>query len=163
MHWVAVNTKPHREKQAEMFIRQCGVECFLPLIKESKIIRRVRKTVVSPLFPGYLFARLDPMRHCRVVKYARGVRNVVEFGSSVAIIDDYILDSIRSRLVNDILTVPKDSFRIGQVLRIGYGPLEGLEAVFERKLSGPQRVVLLLQAIKFQARLIVPLKLVSNE
>ena len=67
MHWYAVSTKPHQEKQAELHINQCGIECFLPLLKESKIIRRTRKTVIESLFPGYLFAQFELERHYRAV------------------------------------------------------------------------------------------------
>lgn len=163
MHWYAVSTKPHHEKQAELHIKQCGIECFLPLLKESKTIRRVRKTVIGPLFPGYLFARFDVMKDYRAVNYARGVRKVVKYGASPAIVDDRIVESVRSRLESGPTILQADMFHVGQVVRIERGPLEGLEAVFERKLNGPQRVVLLLQAIGYQARLVVPLQLVGNE
>ena len=163
MHWFAICTKPHQEKQAELNIRQLGLESFLPLAKETRIIRRVRKTVISPFFPGYLFVRFDPMEHYRAVKYAKGVRNIVEFGLSPAIVDDSLIESIRSRVHNGLLSLPNDSLRMGQVVRIERGPLEGLKAVFERQLNGSQRVMLLLQAITYQARLVVPLKLLSNE
>lgn len=72
MPWYAVSTKPHQEKQAEAHIKQWGIECLLPLLKVSKVIRRTRKTVIQPLFPGYLFARFDLARHYRAVSYATG-------------------------------------------------------------------------------------------
>ena len=94
MHWYAGITKPHQEKQAELHINQCGIECFLPLLKESKIIRRTRKTVIEPLSPGYLFARFEVERHCRAVSYATGVRKVVKFGSGPVGLDATMIDAI---------------------------------------------------------------------
>ena len=163
LRWVAVRTKPHQERFAESYIGQLGVECFLPRLQERKIIRRVHKTCVDPLFPGYLFARIDPLEHYRMVKYAKGVRTVVEFGSSPAFVDDQIIDSIRSRMVNGRISLPNEPTQFGQVVRIVRGPLEGVEAIFERNVSGSQRVVLLLRAIAYQARLVVPRELVSNQ
>ena len=91
MHWYAINTKPHREKQAELHLSQLSVETFLPLLRRSKVIRRMRKTVIGPLFPGYLFARFDVQDHYRAVSYARGVRKIVEFGSTPARVDEELI------------------------------------------------------------------------
>jgi transcriptional antiterminator RfaH len=120
------------------------------------------KTRIRPLFPGYLFARFDPIEQYRGVKYAKGVRDIVEFDDSLAIVDEYVIDSIRSRLVDGILRIRKESIRVGQIVRIQHGVLAGLEAVLERELTSAQRVVLLLQAIAYQARIVVPTTLVSN-
>jgi transcriptional antiterminator RfaH len=97
-----------------------------------------------------------------MIKYAKGVRTIVEFGSSPAFVDDQLIDSIRSRMVGGLVRAPSGPIRSGQVVRIVQGPLEGMEAIFERNVSGPQRVVLLLRAITYQARLVVPRELVSN-
>jgi transcriptional antiterminator RfaH len=162
LRWVAVSTKPHQEKQAESYIGQLGIECFLPQLEERKIVRRVRKTCISPLFPGYLFARIDPLEQYRMVKYAKGVRTIVEFGSSPAFVDDQLIDSIRSRMVGGLIRLPQELPRSGEVVRILSGPLEGMEAVFHGNVSGSQRVMLLLRAIAYQARLVVPREMVSN-
>jgi transcriptional antiterminator RfaH len=95
MHWYAVSTKPHQEKQAELHIRQCGIECFLALLKVSKVIRRTRKTFIEPLSPGYLFAQFEVERHDRAVSYAAGVRKVVEFGSESVELDATMIDAIK--------------------------------------------------------------------
>ena len=100
MPWYAVSTKPHQEKQAALHIKQWGIECLLPLLKVSKVIRRTRKTVIQPLFPGYLFARFDLDRHYRAVSYATGVRKVVEFGSGPVELDTAMIDAIKERLVD---------------------------------------------------------------
>ena len=74
------------------------IEFFSPLLKESKIIRRIRKTVIEPLSPGYLFAQFELERHCRAVSYAAGVRKVVEFGSGPVELDATVIDAIKERL-----------------------------------------------------------------
>src|SRR6185437_10074070 len=98
MQWYVIRTKPHQEKMAEFHLRQLTVETFLPLLKSRKRIRRQEKTVVEPLFPRYFFARLDLMRHYRAVNYARGVVNIVEFGSSPAEVSESLIEGIKSRM-----------------------------------------------------------------
>jgi transcriptional antiterminator RfaH len=162
MHWYAISTKPRQEKQAEFHIKRQGIECFLPMLKESRIIRRASNTVIGPLFPGYLFARFDVAEHYRAVTYARGVRKIVEFGSSAAIVDDKIIESIRLRLENGLVVLHNEQFRMGQVVRIQDGPLRGLEAMFEKEMTGSQRAILLLKALSYQARVEVNLGHIVN-
>ena len=153
MPWYAVSTKPQQEKQAELHIKQRGIECFLPLLKKRKVIRRTRKTVSEPLFPGYLFARFDPDKHCRSVSYARGVRKIVEFGSGPFELDATVIDAIKERLNNGYVTLMPVHPVHGQVVHINGGPLAGLEAVFVRAMTDRNRVLLLLNTLGLHAKL----------
>lgn len=161
MPWYAVSTKPHQEKQAESHVCQLGIECFLPLLKTSKIIRRARKTVIEPLFPGYLFARFDISKHYRAVNYATGVRKIVEFGSGPVELDTVIIDAIKERLDDGYVTPQSGRFKMGQIVQINGGPLAGLEAVFTREMTDRNRVLLLLNTLGLQAKLSIDIDQVS--
>jgi transcriptional antiterminator RfaH len=162
MRWYVVSTKPHQEKQAELHIKQRGIECFLPLLKESKIIRRTRKTVIEPLFPGYLFAQFELERQYRAVSYATGVRKIVEFGSGPVELDATMIDAIKERLNNGYVTLHSERFKMGQIVHIKGGPLAGLEAVFMREMSDRNRVLLLLNTLGFHAKLTLNFDQVST-
>jgi transcriptional antiterminator RfaH len=161
MSWYAVSTKPHREIQAELHIKQCGIECFLPLLKGSKIIRRTRKTVIEPLFPGYLFARFDLDKHCRAVSYATGVRKIVEFGSGPVELDATMIDAIKKRVSDGYITLMPVRPVYGQIVHIKGGPLAGLEAVFMREMTDRNRVLLLLNTLGFHAKVTLNIDQVS--
>jgi len=161
MPWYVVSTKPHQEKQAELHIKQCGIECFLPLLKESKTIRRMPKTVFSPLFPGYLFARFDLDKHCRAVSYATGVRKIVEFGSGPVALDATMIDAIKERLHDGYVTPRSECFKLGQIVHIKGGPLAGLEAVFMREMTDRNRVLVLLNTLGLHAKLTLNMDQVS--
>jgi len=158
MNWYALKTKPRQEDLAQLSLQQLGVESFCPLLKQTKLIRRRRQTVIGPLFPGYLFAKFVPDIHYRAVNYAQGVRSVVTFGSDPAIVNDEIIESIKLRHQDGYVTLQRSLFAPGQIVRIQTGPLQGLEAIFEQELSDKQRVVLLLQALTYQARVVVDLE-----
>src|SRR5690242_9553200 len=155
MQWYVIRTKPQQERMAEFHLRQLTVETFLPLLKSRKRIRRQEKTVVEPLFPRYLFARLDLMSHYRAVNFARGVVNIVEFGSSPAEVSDSLIERIKSRMDDGYVTPNADRFRKGQVVRITDGPLAGLEAIFVKELKEQHRVLLLLRALGLNAKLLM--------
>lgn len=162
MDWYAVNTKPREELLAQMNLQRLGVDAFLPRLKQQKVIRRRWQTVIGPLFPGYIFARFNIDTHFRAVNYARGVRRVVTFGSVPAAVDEAIIEAIQSQLHEGYVILRPTSLKPGQVVRIHDGPFQGLQAVFERELSDQQRVVLLLQTLSYQARVVVDLKHVVN-
>lgn len=162
MHWYAVSVKSHQERLVELNLQRLGVETFCPLLKQWKVIRRKQQMSTSPLFPGYLFARFRMEDQYRAVIYARGVRNIVAFGHTPAVIDEELIGAIKSRLHNGCVIAPASTFRRGQVVRIQEGPLHGLEAIFEREMSGCQRVVLLLRALSYQVRVVLGLEHVVN-
>lgn len=155
MHWHAVHTKPHQESLASLSLERFGVETFSPRLKQMKKVRRRRQEVIRPLFPGYLFARFDGQARYRAVNYAAGVQRVVSWGTELAIVEDGLIASIRARLQEGYVIVPPVSFIPGQTVRILEGPLQGLEAVFERELSDEQRVIVLMQALSYKARVVI--------
>lgn len=158
MEWYAVNTRPHQENLAERNLMRFGVETFAPRIRSEKVIRRMRRTVVTPLFPGYFFAKLSLDTHYRAVSYAHGVRRLVAFGQAPAIVDEEIIDSMKSRVSNGYVQMRSSVLKSGQAVRIQAGPLQGLEAIFEQEMNDHQRSLLLLQALSYQARVVVSLE-----
>ena len=160
--WYAVNTKMRCEAIACASLERHGVEVFFPLLRERKVLRRKCGPTTSPLFPRYLFAKFDVSSQLRAVSYARGVKSIVTFGSSPSMVDESIIHAIQSQLTDGVIELSEDRFSPGQIVRIQDGPLCGLEAVFEKKLNGTSRAVLLLKAISFQARVILESRNVAN-
>lgn len=160
--WYAVNTKMHCESFACASLARLGVEVFLPMLKEQKAVRGRRHSMTSPLFPGYLFAKFEVRSQLRAVTYAQGVKNIVTFGGGPSMVDESIIQAIRSQATNGVIELSGNRFSPGQVVRIQDGPLCGLEAVFEKKLDGTSRAVLLLKTISFQARVILESQHVAN-
>jgi transcriptional antiterminator RfaH len=158
MHWYVIRTKPHQEKRAEFHLRQLSVETFLPLLRHRKTIRRQEETVIEPLFPRYLFGRFDIHSQYRAVSFARGVMNVVEFGSTPAEVSESLIEAIKERLENGYITPTTNQFHQGQIVYINGGPLAGLEAVFLLDMKQQHRVLLLLRTLGLHARLTVDIE-----
>lgn len=162
MYWYAIKSKPRQERMAALTLRQAGITTFHPEMKESKVVRGKRQNCLSPLFPGYLFARFNVERDHRMVMYARGVQRIVAFGGVPAVVDEDLIRAIQDRLEGGYVTIQESIFRPGQIVRIEHGPLRGIEAIFQRQIPGYQRAVLLLRAISYQAKLVVDLEQIVN-
>lgn len=124
-----------------------GIEVFNPKLMERKYYRRRLTDVVSPLFPCYLFVRIDLTRHFRLVKYTRGVRRFVGTENVPTVVPEETVRCIRDRAVDGLITVTAPSFEPGDKVHIKSGPFEGLDAVFEKKLKANDRVSILLTAV----------------
>lgn len=161
MHWYVIRTKPSHERKAAFHLRQFSIETFLPMLKHSRRVRRLDKTVVEPLFPQYLFARFDINDQYRAVSFARGVLNIVEFGLKPAEVSESLIEAFRQRLRDGCVVPETKSFQEGQIVQIKGGPLAGIEAVFVRELTQQHRVCLLLQTLGLSAKLTMDLDQVS--
>ncbi|MCP9447106.1 MAG: hypothetical protein NNA22_05995 [Nitrospira sp.] len=159
--WYVVRTKPHQEAVAESSLLRGGIEAVCPRIQERRTIRRKVQQVIGPLFPGYLFAKSSPSG-LRLIQYARGVRHLVSFGSGPVIVRPEVMEEIFRRLDGGIVVPQPMVFSRGDVVRITEGPLQGLEALFERELPGRQRAMLLLKMLTSQVRVVLDLHSIVN-
>jgi transcriptional antiterminator RfaH len=146
--WYALYTKPCREVFAAANVRDLGLEVFLPRIQRAFRGRRRRATRMRPLFPGYIFARMQPANDLHAVRNTPGVVHIVSSCNQPAPVPDEIIAGLSQRLNDDgCLLVTQDALRAGDEVTIGDGPLRGLIARFERECDDGVRVMLLLNAI----------------
>ena len=154
--WYAVKSKSRQERSSASVLEKAGILTYYPEVKESFCVRGKPCVRLSGLFPGYFFAKFDYASQFRTVSYCRGVQRIVAFGSVPAEVEPYFLDEIRDRLKQQsVIQIP--SFKHGEVVRISHGPLAGVKAVFDSSLSKKERVIVLLQTLFYQTRVVVQL------
>lgn len=153
MNWYAIYTKQKKEDFVAGSLAAAGIEVYYPKFRGKKFLQGCWRELLTPLFPCYLFARLQPERHSWMIKYTRGVRKLVGCPEPWPVPDD-IIDLIKSREENGAIVIKQD-FKAGDAVFISEGPLKGLQGIFEKELKGSDRAVLLLTAIEYQAKLVV--------
>jgi transcriptional antiterminator RfaH len=157
INWYLIHAKNRQEDTAERNLQHLGVETFCPRFKQIKANRsKAQAEGKIPLFPGYLFVRVDMSTEFRKVTYAHGVLRVVKFGSAPALVAEEIIHSIRAREDDGLVVLsPSSSLKPGQNVLIDKGPFQGFEAIFEQELNGINRVALLLKTVAYQGRIVV--------
>jgi len=145
--WYAIHAKPRQESLALASLQREKIETFFPLLRRKRTIRRVRKWVTGPLFPGYFFAQFDAGLSGRLVRYADGVITVVSFGGKPAVVDPAIITALKDYAPGNVITVQPTGLRPGDVVEIQTGPLRGMQGIFEREMSDRDRVVILLEVL----------------
>ncbi len=127
--WFAVQVKPRCEKICALSLRQKGYEEFLPLYKRMRQWSDRSKQIELPLFPGYIFCRMDPAIGARIVT-TPGVIRIVGFGKNPVSIPDDEIATIKTVDSSGLSRHPWPSLHSGQRVRINEGPLCGIEGTF---------------------------------
>ena len=142
--WYLIHTKVRQECCAQENLERQGYTCFLPQIRAEKLRRRALVVVQEPLFPRYLFIRLDAGLEAKgwgPIRSTFGVTRLVTFGNQPARLSDMLVGSIRAQL-EDVIA-PKEFFEPGQALVVADGPFIGLDAIYQiRDGEGPVMVLL---------------------
>lgn len=147
-HWYLVRTKTGKERWVRDQLANVVPEVFLPMLK-SKAPRWGRLAMsIAPLFPCYVFARFDLQQQYFDVKYMSGVRALVSAGNDPLAVPAAIVAEIRRRGVDDVIEIPDKPFGSGERVVVVEGPFRGFEAIFQRYLSGAERVAILLSAVE---------------
>jgi len=146
-NWYLIYTKPRQEDRVALKLSDCGFDVLNPKIRERKYIRRKAQVVTSPLFPCYVFVRLDIPRDYRMVKFTRGVRSLVGPEGVPAVVPGEIISAIRARTKDGPVAIGPAALESGDAVYIKGGPFEGLDAVFVQELKGGDRVTILLRAM----------------
>src|SRR6267143_3296948 len=138
--WFALQVRARYEQGVADNLDGKGYELFLPLYKCRKRWSDRVKEVEAPLFPGYLFCRLNPQDRLPVLK-TPGVIQVVGSNHTPIPVDEDEIQAIQSMVASGIPNQPWPFLATGYRVRIESGPLSGLEGILI-EFKGNHRLVL---------------------
>ena len=145
-HWYALHTYPRHEKRVYQDLGSRAIECFLPLYETVHRWKNGCKVRVElPLFPGYLFVRIDPRQRFKALSLPGAVSMVGSVSGPWPLPDAEIV-SLRARLQSRKFE-PHPYLAVGQKVRIKSGPLADLTGFLVRQ-SGGLRVVISVDMIR---------------
>ncbi|MGB7538423.1 MAG: transcription termination/antitermination NusG family protein [Anaerolineales bacterium] len=161
MRWYALHSKPNHENLLWEQLTLREIEAFLPCVNAKTVNPRARKT--RPIFPGYVFVHFDFSLHGESgLQWIPGASGLVKFGNDFGYIPDNLIHGIRRRVEEMQAGVgePLPTARPGDKVIIQDGPFKGYEAVFDGRLSGSERVRVLLRLFQREA---IPLHLSARQ
>lgn len=141
--WIVVQAEHRQERTARHSLKEQGLVTYLPeysatIRASSRVTLRARgqrvRTVVRPLFPGYLFARVIiadrstwlPIFRCK------GVKGVLVVGEEPGRVPDAVIDEIQGLDNCGVsATASELAFVEGMQVRIEEGPFASFPAVVE--------------------------------
>ena len=146
--WYLIRTKSNKEQMVQVRLSRLVKEVFAPMLKQPLPRLNRTKSSLGPLFPQYVFARLDLPTHYFDVRYMPGVTGFVCAGREPLAVPETIIHSVRSRCPNGVLELNPRPFLRGEQVHVVGGPFCDFEAIFEGYLSGAKRVAILIETIE---------------
>jgi transcription antitermination factor NusG len=126
--WFAVRVRSRCEKIAAAMIRNKGLEEFLPLYSRRSWRSGRQRMAQLPLFPGYVFCRVDPRDRLPVLTIP-GVLYFVGVGRVPVVIDSAEIGAIQSAVRSGLCVEPWPFLEVGRRVRLESGPLANVEGM----------------------------------
>jgi transcription antitermination factor NusG len=144
--WFALRVKSRSEKIVATMAQHKGFQHFLPIYQSRRRWSDRFKSVEFPLFPGYVFCRLDPQHRLPLLTIP-GALNFVGIGKVPVPIEDAEIEAIQTAVRSGLSAEPWPFLEIGQRVRLEDGPLAGVEGIFIGD-SKQQRIVVSITLLK---------------
>ncbi len=142
--WYVVQTQPNGESRALLHLQRQNYSAFCPRIR--RVVRHARRSrvVEAPLFPNYLFVRMDiAVDRWRSINGTRGVVRVLTRDDVPGPVPAGVVEAIKERFDGDDATAWPVPPRPGQSVRIGDGAAYDMIGTLDRlDTSGRVRVLL---------------------
>lgn len=146
--WFCVRCKPRQEAVAAGQLKSMeGVEVVFPRVKRIKRTEHGKKTVIEPLFPGYLFASFAPDELSGPVNHTRGVLHLVRRDSKPVAVDHGVITELRALGPEAVLSLEQAALMVGDKVRIVRGVFAGAEGEVLRLHPPAKRIAVLLQLL----------------
>jgi transcription antitermination factor NusG len=122
--WFVCHTKPRCEKKFSALLTVESFAHYLPLIQSVRRYGTQKKTFTKPLFPSYVFARLEPTRKDRIYQQDLLVRALMVENEPVFLRQ---LEAVKVICASGLEAAIHPLIRKGTHVRVQGGPLHGLE------------------------------------
>jgi len=143
LYWKVLFVKPRTEKKITEYCAIYSIPYYLPLREQSYRVQRRMVTSDIPVFPGYVFVKLDPMRRLEMLK-TNLVSKILEPENTRKMLKDLVMVR-RALQINPTLqtTAPLAE---GRMVRIVSGAFMGIEGRVTR-LTKQTKVILNIELI----------------
>jgi transcription antitermination factor NusG len=147
--WYALRTLSNAHFIVRSRLEESGLETFLPTYtEESRWSDRVKK-LARPLFPGYIFARVDPHR-LREILATPGVVDVLPSRMRPEQIREGEIANVRRATESRLAALPCP-YVAGDAVVVDRGPLAGVSGLVTRSISpgktGTTRIIVGIQIL----------------
>ncbi len=132
--WYVLYTMPQHEKKVAAYLEQKGITYYLPLVSRKRKWSDRIKLVEFPLFPGYIFVRMDWNRdHLNALQHP-GALAFVRQRDRPAVMTEAEIANLRLLVASalDAEAASDENFPPGQEIEVRFGPLKGVRGVVQR-------------------------------
>lgn len=153
--WYVASTKPRSEEIAHCHLLGRGIEVYYPKLFLPIANRSGRQLI--PLFPNYLFVRIDvSSSEYSQVEWCQGVKRLVRFGGMPPPVEDTVIEFLRGQADDRGVIVARTNLKPGGEVRIAKGPFKGLAGIMQEPPDARSRVKVLMAILSREVQVEVP-------
>jgi transcription antitermination factor NusG len=148
--WNVAYASPHGEPQVCKYLAIHGIETYAPEFPPGPRTKSgsVRDRKHRWVFPGYVFFRIPTgFAEWDIIRWAPGVRRMLQEDGEPASLSDEIVGRLRQRLAERSLVPTMSRLRQGDRLVIESGPLRMVDAIFDKELDTGARLRILIDLL----------------
>lgn len=123
--WYVLHVKPRAEKVVFRYLEEYGFWRYLPLYAKVRRVQRRKVRTMLPLFPGYVFAKLDPGERTRMLQTNHIVRTIPADRPRELI--HQLRQVARAARNTEELKKLSVLYKTGDRVRVVLGPMRGTE------------------------------------
>jgi transcriptional antiterminator RfaH len=155
--WFVIYTKPQHERKIAEQLEKIQVNPFLPVVKTLRTWSDRRKYVDLPLFPSYVFAKLENPENYFNSLEINGVLYYVRTGKQIAAVSETVINNLKlvTTQASCGIEVSSEYLQPGQHLYIKEGPFTGFYCeVIQHK--GKQKILVRIELLKRSILIDIP-------
>jgi transcriptional antiterminator RfaH len=143
--WYCLRAKPRMEVLASQTLNTLSnVEVFLPrTVRPQKLMYHTPK----PLFPGYFFARFDPVIDLRNVQFARGVAYIISRKEIPVQVCPQVILELNKLSPGGLVEIPDHPHKIGDKVTALSGLFKGDTGKVSQLIPARERVKVLFEIL----------------
>ena len=159
--WYVVYSKPHKEEQVQLHLGLKGIESFFPRLQLPG--RKSSKKGVTPLFPNYLFVRIDLLTEAHYVVWSPGVKRIVSCSDTPIPLEEGVVRFLKDRADASGIIRAQSQLVAGQKVEITGGPFDGFIGIIEKPPNAKGRVKILLKLLSRQISVKLGVEFIRNQ
>jgi transcriptional antiterminator RfaH len=160
-NWYVLYSKPRKEEQVQLHLGLKGIESFFPRLQLPGSVSG--KKGITPLFPNYLFVRINLVTQSHHVIWSPGVKRIVSFSDTPIPLEDSVVEFLREKAGAQGVIQARSQLRPGQRVEIAGGPFDGFTGIIENPPNAKGRVKILLKLLSRQISVKLGVEFVRNQ
>jgi transcriptional antiterminator RfaH len=143
--WYCLRAKPRMEMLASQTLNTLSnVEVFLPRTVRPQ---KLKPHSPKPLFPGYFFARFDPVIDLRNVQFARGVAYIIKRKEVPVQVFPQVMLELNLLSPSGVFEIPDQPHKIGDKVTALSGLFKGDTGKVTQLIPARERVKVLFEIL----------------
>jgi len=128
--WFVFYTYPKAEKYVQALLTDAGFEVYLPLMEVVRQWHDRRKKLQLPIFPNYIFVKIDIRKIYEVLKFPRIVQ-CIRFNNKPCHLREDEIELIRNIENNSTNIIVSGKLKKGEWVTLQGGPLNGMKGIIQ--------------------------------